>query len=302
MVLPISMKRLRDHYERGDNIMQLLRDAGVTTDSEAVLAAYDLQAGSYVEAMQAPGYSALKIEYASAIAKVLDQLGGRSILEAGVGEATTISHVIPRLTSQPIVAAGFDISWSRVAKGRIYARSHAPLSLVVGDLFAIPAADNSFDVVYTSHSIEPNRGLEKAALKELYRVARRHVVLFEPAATYGSEATKSHIEHHHYCTDLNQHALELGFDVKEHRLFDIALSEENQTELLIIFKNAGPDEQADNMRWIACPLCRTPLVDHLKQFYCEECCLVYPRIGDIPCLLSGAGILASNFLSINPDK
>lgn len=210
--------------------------------------------------------------------------------------------MIPRLTSQPIVAAGFDISWSRVAQGRIYARSHASLSLVVGDLFAIPAADNSFDVVYTSHSIEPNRGMEKTALKELYRVARRHVVLFEPASTYGSEATKSHIEHHHYCTDLNRHARELGFDVKEHRLFDVCLSEENQTELLIISKNAGANERADNSRWIACPRCRTPLVDHLGQFYCEECCLVYPRIGEIPCLLSTAAILASNFLSINPDK
>lgn len=61
MVLPISMKRLRDHYERGDNIMQLLRNAGVAMDGEAVLAAYDLQAGSYVEAMRSPGYSALKI-------------------------------------------------------------------------------------------------------------------------------------------------------------------------------------------------------------------------------------------------
>jgi len=302
MVLPISMKRLRDHYERGDNIMQLLRNAGVTMDGEAALAAYDLQAGSYVEAMRSPGYFALKIEYATAIAKVFDRLGGRSILEAGVGEATTISHVIPRLTSQPIVAAGFDISWSRVAQGSIYARSHAALSLVVGDLFAIPAADNSFDVVYTSHSIEPNRGMEKAALTELYRVAGRHVVLFEPAATYGSEATKSHIELHHYCTDLDQHARELGFDVKEHRLFDVCLSEENQTELLVISKNGGPIERADNSRWIACPRCRTPLVEHLGQLYCEECCLVYPRIGEIPCLLSTAGILASNFLSINPDK
>jgi ubiquinone/menaquinone biosynthesis C-methylase UbiE len=302
MVLPISMKRLRDHYEKGENIMQLLRDAGVTPDSEAVLAAYDLQAGSYVEAMRAPRYSARKVEYASAIAKVLNQLGARSILEAGVGEATTISHVIPRLISQPTVVAGFDISWSRIAHGKIYARSHASLHLVVGDLFAIPAADNSFDAVYTSHSIEPNHGMEKAALKELYRVARRHVVLLEPAATYGSEATKSHIQHHQYCSDLNRHARELGFDVREHRLFDVSLNEENQTELLIIFKNANPYEKTDKVRWIACPRCRTPMVDHLGQFYCDECCLVYPRVGDIPCLLSAAGILASNFLSINPNK
>jgi SAM-dependent methyltransferase len=295
------MKRLRGHYKNGRNIMQLLRDAGASLDSEVVLAAYDLQAGSYVEAMREPDYAARKIEYANAIAKVLNELGGASILEAGVGEATTISHVVPRLIPRPNVAAGFDISWSRVAQAKIYARSHAPLSLVVGDLFAIPAADSSFDVVYTAHSIEPNRGMEKQALKELYRVARRHVVLFEPAATFGSEATKAHIEQHHYCTDLHRHARELGFDVKEHRLFDIFLNEENQTELLVISKNAGSEEQADNIRWIACPRCRTPLINHLRQFYCDECLLVYPTIGDIPCLLPTSGVLASNFLSINPD-
>jgi ubiquinone/menaquinone biosynthesis C-methylase UbiE/uncharacterized protein YbaR (Trm112 family) len=302
MVLPISMKRLRDHYEKGENIMQLLRDAGVTKDSEAVLAAYDLQAGTYVEAMRSPSYSARKLKYASAIAKVLNQLGAASILEAGVGEATTIAHVIPRMIPQPIIAAGFDISWSRLAQAKIYSRRHAAISLVLGDLFAIPAADNSFDVVYTAHSIEPNRGMEKAALKELYRVARRYVVLFEPAATFGNQATKSRIEHHHYCTDLERHARELGYEVGEHRLFDISLSDENQTELLAIVKDSSSDENADHTRWVACPRCGTPLVDHLEQLYCEECCLVYPIIGDIPCLLPTAGILASNFLSINPDK
>jgi ubiquinone/menaquinone biosynthesis C-methylase UbiE len=32
--------------------------------------------------------------------------------------------------------------------------------LVVADLFHIPFADNSVDVVYTSHSLEPNGGRE----------------------------------------------------------------------------------------------------------------------------------------------
>jgi uncharacterized protein YbaR (Trm112 family) len=281
--------------------MQLLRDAGVTWSSEAILAAYDLQAGSYVEAMRSPDYSSRKLEYTGAIAKVLNQIGAASVLEAGVGEATTLAHVISRLIPQPTVAAGFDISWARVAEGRIYARSHGSVSLMVGDLFAIPVADNSFDVVYTAHSVEPNRGMEKAALKELYRVARRHVVLFEPASTFGNEATKSRIENHHYCTHLDRHARDLGYEVKEHRLFEVSLSEENQTELLIIGKNGSSDEKSDHAQWLACPKCRTPLVKHLGQLYCDECCLVYPIIGDIPCLLPAAGILASNFLRLKPQ-
>ena len=42
------------------------------------------------------------------------------------------------------------------------------LTLFVGDLFAIPVADSSFDVVYTSHSIEPNQAEKGSAHGSLH--------------------------------------------------------------------------------------------------------------------------------------
>jgi ubiquinone/menaquinone biosynthesis C-methylase UbiE len=41
-----------------------------------------------------------------------------------------------------------------------------------GNIFSLPFLHNSIDIVYTSHSIEPNGGKENLLLKELYRVAR----------------------------------------------------------------------------------------------------------------------------------
>src|SRR5687768_17674178 len=94
--LPITMADLRSHFRRGTNILQLLRDAqGSEVDSvEAVLAAYDLQAGTYVQAMKDHKHHSGMMEFASALGRVLDSLGAESFLEAGVGEATTLAHVV----------------------------------------------------------------------------------------------------------------------------------------------------------------------------------------------------------------
>jgi len=241
------------------------------------------------------------LRYAGAIARLLDTLDASSVLEAGVGEATTLANVIPRLARPLQRAAGFDISWSRIGHGRRYAASQgqdSSLSLVVGDLFAIPAADGAFDVVYTSHSIEPNRGREKQALSELYRAARRYVVLLETASRLGNEATKARILEHRYCADLDQHARELGFTIAEHRLFDASTRENNQTELIVIEKAGKDDLQKSEHGWQACPQCRTNLSSHKGHFYCEECANIYPVIDGIPCLVATCSTLATQFLEL----
>ena len=50
-----------------------------------------------------------------------------------------------------------------------------------GDLLHIPLCSNSIDVVITSHAIEPNGGKETKILKELLRVCKKHLILFEPS-------------------------------------------------------------------------------------------------------------------------
>jgi ubiquinone/menaquinone biosynthesis C-methylase UbiE len=299
MPLPVTYRELERHYEGGGNVLRLLREVSDNPENtaESILTAYDLQAGSYVGAMEEPAHRASILRYAEAIAVLLRSLSPVSLLEVGVGEATTMAHVVERLTPRPSAALGLDISWSRILMARRYAaRQHVPLSCFVGDLFAMPLADDSVDVVYTSHSIEPNRGRERAALEELHRVARRFVVLIEPAATFGSAATKERIRRHGYCANLAEIATELGYEVREHRLFDVSTSPENESELTLIEKAPGRSFANASIASLACPLCRTLLIEHAGHLFCDGCCRVFPKIVGIPCLTRASGILAGKYL------
>jgi ubiquinone/menaquinone biosynthesis C-methylase UbiE len=84
-----------------------------------------------------------------------------SILEAGCGEATTLAGILQQLSSGGGCKLGFDISWSRCAEGLDWlSENGVSARLFVADLFDIPLEDQTVDVVYTSHSVEPNGGRE----------------------------------------------------------------------------------------------------------------------------------------------
>lgn len=287
-------QELQELYARKTNIMGLLRErTGSRQNSvEAILIAYDLQAGSYVQALQDPTHHAAFEAYTGEIAGVLRTLGGGPLLEAGVGEATTLCAVAAQLPE--CQAAGFDISWSRVAYGRRHAETlsvHA--HLFTGDLFHIPVSDSAAGIVYTAHSIEPNHGREREALAELARVSRRWIALFEPSYELGNAETRARIEAHGYCRGLPEAAAALGLRVVRHELLQSPINPKNQTALLLLEK---PDHTAPVApSFFACPSCRTPL----QSSFCSACSLIYPVIGGIPCLLPGNGVLGSKYLEFS---
>jgi uncharacterized protein YbaR (Trm112 family) len=296
-MLTRTLKEIKSLYDRGANIMHLFREmeSSQVNSLEGILAAYDLQAGSYVHLLNEPHRATFVDQYTSAIAALLDRYSPRSILEAGVGEATTLANVLPQMRHPPANALGFDISWSRIAIGREYAlgRGVSP-SLFVANLTDIPIEDDAVEIVYTSHSIEPNRGREEQILAELFRVTRRFLVLLEPSNELGSETTRRRIEEHKYCLDLGRHARELGFDVVEYRLFDHCSNPANQTALMIIDKHASAGRYRGN--FLACPRCHTTLVLHREHYFCPECLVVYPVLGGVPCLLASQGLVATRYL------
>lgn len=295
----ITPRQLQALYKQGANISHLLRkEHNVLNNTDEIIEiAYDLQTGSYTAAMENAEISAHKRDYSSEIAKVIKSLcKPRSICEAGVGEATTLSGVLKSIGSD-VSSFGFDLSWSRVAYAKkwLHANDIANATLCTGNLFHIPFADSSIDVVYTSHSIEPNGGNEKSILQELFRVAKKFLVLLEPGYELANEEARQRMDSHGYCKGLRSIAESLGYRVLRHELFPFSANPLNPTAITIIQKD---DDEPVPSHILACPRFKTPLEKMGSVLFSPEALVAYPILNDIPCLRIDNGIFASKYIEI----
>ena len=240
--LPLTVKELRHIYDSGGNVVAALRSAAGTdhNDEDMIQASYELQAESYVAAIKAGQYPSTVQASFDKFARLFDELRPFSLLEAGVGEATTLMNVVSRMAHRPAHALGFDISLARILWGLAYAHEFevAPPTLFTATLSHIPLADDSIDVVYTSHSIEPNGGREEELLRELHRVTGRYLVLREPSDELGSEATRARIAQHGYVRGVFACCQRLGYDVVRHELWEHDPNPSNQAALIVVRKRS----------------------------------------------------------------
>ncbi|GJM70174.1 hypothetical protein HMSSN036_23900 [Paenibacillus macerans] len=238
-----------------------------------------------------------------------------SIAEAGVGEAVSLGNVLRRMGRRPRNIYGFDLAWSRVKYGYSFLREldidsedFDNLQLFTGDMFCTPFLDNSIDVVFTVHAVEPNGGREREALTELFRITRKYLVLLEPAYELADEKSRERMLSHGYVTSLYKTAMELGYDVMEHRLFDVSLNPLNPTGLLIIRKEITEEERIHeegilDSGPLCCPLTHTALHKFESSYYSPKSMLAYPILNGIPCLLPQNAIVATHFMDFtSQDK
>jgi hypothetical protein len=295
----LTPRQLKTLYEQGKNISEILREeleVDHNTD-EIIEISYDLQAGSYTDAQTDGDVAQRKRNYCAEIVRTIRSLcKPNSILEAGVGEATTFSGVLLGF-EMPMPSFAFDLSWSRVAYARKWLEKDGirNATLCTGNLLHLPYADNSIDVVYTSHSIEPNGGYEEVILKELYRVAMRYVVLLEPGYELAGDDARRRMESHGYCKNLTGVSESLGYEVIEHKLFPVTSNPLNPTALTIIRKN---ERAPSSSHVLACPKYKTPLEEVGGMLFSPEALVVYPIVGGIPCLRIENGVFASKYLEI----
>jgi hypothetical protein len=291
-------RHIAELYARGENVMANLRSlsgssGGKSSNTvEDIMISYDFQAGSYIRSYeQNPAYLD---SYTAELRNVLAQLGPiDTLLEAGCGEATTLSILASSMHTRPVLG-GFDISWSRVKLGQVFAGCRAlSASLFCADLFRIPLADRSVDVVYTSHSIEPNGGREREAILELARVARNWLVLLEPAHDLAGEEARGRMESHGYVQDLAATIRSLGLTLVEHRLFPVSANPLNPTGLYLVKIGSTP-ERATGFKF-QCPVSGTPLEPGPDAYFAPKSFLAYPVLRGVPCLLENNAILATRF-------
>jgi len=293
-----DLKKLQDLYRNKVNIIRYLKNKNKDdmNTREEIMISYDLQAGSYIkEILSNPEWGD---RYSSALSDVLNKLGCyNSILEVGVGEATTLINVLLKLLKTPTNIFGFDISYSRIRYAMKYAKKSSinSIDLFVGDLFNSAFLDNSIDIVYYSHSLEPNRGKEKEALIELYRITKKYLVLFEPAHEFASEKLKNYMDYHGYVRNIWKSAEELGYKVVEHKLiFKDNPKSLNNTAVTVIEKNKIFRNETKS--FLACPISKKPLNIIRGNFYCSNSLLLYPIIDNIPCLLPENAVIATHYM------
>lgn len=292
-------RELQALYQQGTNISAYLREAlGVDSNTQDIIElSYDLQTGAYTRAAQRPKMAEHKRLYAGELARVIGDLcKPESIMEAGVGEATTLSEVLAAIPNG-VDAYGFDLSWSRVAYARrwLSQQGRNDVTLCTGNLFHIPVADNAIDIVYTSHSIEPNGGQEAPILRELYRVARRYVILLEPGYEFADETARRRMEQHGYCRNIPGVVGQLGYEMLANEPFPHSSNPLNPTAITII-KKSDVGNRPDHI--LACPQFGSKLVSVGGMLFSREALRVYPVLDGIPCLRIENGIQASKFEEI----
>lgn len=302
MITPRKLKLL---YDKGENISLYLRKkANVSQNTPQIIeATYDLQAGrDSRDLAQVPGLAAFQAEYSKEVARtILSLCEPKTVLEAGAGEARTLSKVVESLDRPEADVYGFDLSWSRVALGkkRLEAQKLRNVRLCTGNLLHLPFMENSIDVVYTSHAIEPNGGNEEPILRELYTAARNYLILVEPAYEFVSEKGRQRMEKHGYCKNLAGIAISLGYKVIEHKVFPVIFEPLNPSALIIIEKKSSGKRPSSVY---ACPKYKKSLKEIGGMYYSPEGLCVYPVVGGIPCLRIENAITASKFPEMMMDN
>lgn len=292
---------MREAFKRNENVMLWAKAHENKTENSVfnALVAYDLQSGSYVEYVQDNLDFNLKwgLQLAEFIKPFLTSEG--SILEIGVGEATTLSSVIHALEIPNLMAFGFDISWSRIAVANSWLNQNSKsANLFVADLFNIPLSDNSIDVVYTSHSLEPNGGKEEEALRELIRVAKKAVVLIEPLYELGSEESKKRMDQHGYVKNLKTIAEQFDVKVLDCRLLSIIDNPLNPSGVIVLKKidEISVTDMVFKNEIFQCPVTGTKLSNVDGVYFSNEVGLAYPNLKGIAMLRKEHAVIASKFL------
>ena len=304
----MHLQKLKEVYSRNENLIQYMKNQSQTqaNTTEQIMISYDFQAGTYME-----GYYQDPSEYDQTAQRLAEIILAKSIsgtvVEAGVGEASILVPLLNELDAhkKPYFQSvyGFDISWSRIKAAKAFAKAQGQdkIQFFMGDLLNIPIRDNSFDLVYTNHAIEPNYGREKEILEELYRVTRKYLILREPCYEFAGQEARARMKKHGYVTKLYQSAQELGYEIETYGLFHSSPEDRNPSGLMIIRKECSMEEEQERDGLFACPVSQKNMKKYENpmgeaDYYCPESMLVYPIIQGVPCSTANNAVVATKYL------
>lgn len=285
-------------YQQGKNVTQYLREKFGSEDNtpEIIEIAYDLQAGSYISAVNSNRKKAES--YAAELGGILSEhlVSGDSLLDVGTGEITTLSLVLNNLDIDLSDVLAMDISWSRLIHGVKFHRENRkakfPLKPFLADIKEIPLLGKCLDVVTSSHGLEPNGRNLEILLAELFRVTKKKLILFEPSYELNSEEGKARMDKLGYIKDIEGSVANLGGRVIDVIPITNISNPLNPTACYIIEPPSHSINHSDSVKF--CVPATDFTLDVDGQFMCSKHTgLVFPILDDIPILKSSSAILAT---------
>jgi uncharacterized protein YbaR (Trm112 family) len=290
----MNISELKKCYNRGDNITGLLKENGINVQKGIELS-YDLQAGSYSEYALNHRDKIIPIanEMGSLLKQHIQELN--TILDCGTGKMTTLTEVLQYLPGR-IETLAFDISLSRIRAGREYvARTQGTarneIRSFVAAMDGIPLANDSVDIVITSHALEPNHGRETELLAELFRVSCGKVILFEPSWEKNTEEGRRRMDKLGYVRELPQHIEKLGGMLDSVVGMSNAANPLNPTYCYIISLNKTIHPLKEGETPFVCPNSGELLSKRNGYYWSPDGGYAYPIIEGVPVLRKESGVL-----------
>lgn len=301
-------------YSEGGSVTNFLRekigipnsDSGYSEDntSEIIEIAYDLQAGSYIEFVNS--HLEFATEYANELASLIAPFlsSDKSLLDVGTGELTTLSLLLSNKEINPVAVYAFDISWSRLYLGLSFwketvTNKDTALFPFSADMKEIPMASKSIDIVTSSHALEPNGGNLTELLRELFRICRDRLVLFEPSYETNSDEGKARMDSLGYIKDIGGVVEYLGGVLHDVVPINNVINPLNPTACYIIEPSAERFVDTTNLEdggLFSVPGTDFGLVEREGFLVSVDTGLAFPILKDIPILKANAGILATRLV------
>ena len=259
------------------NFNKYLRRNSTLSESEIVQLSYDFQSGEYIKRYNP---ELVRKNLTPVIDEINKTTNIKTLLDFGSGELTSFSYVLEKLFKSDIKFYACDISFNRLFLGSLLLEKkkllNSSINLFCNDFDKLPFFDNSIDVIITNHSIEPNKSNAEKIILELYRVARKKLILQEPNYDIACESGKKRMMSNNCVVNLSQILKKNGFQFEiiktKYNFNDL-----NPSSLYVIKKNTRVKK---NCKFICTESMKN--LSHVKNFYfSKETGIVYPILNNI---------------------
>ena len=260
------------------------------------LISYDRQAGTYIDFYKKN--KDIYFKYCRELYSIIFPYlkNKQHILEVGTGECVTLLglYKIIRKKFKKIFFYGFDFSFSRLLLGKKFISQYKLYpTLFLSSMEKIPLSDSCIDIVFSSHSLEPNGGKEEIIIKECLRISSKYVFLFEPIYELNSKINQFRMRKFNYVRNLHKICKKLDCTILDYRLLSHSQNKNNLTGVIILKKK----KTIKKVLKFKCLLTDSFLEKKNNNYlYNKKNGVIYPIIKKIPILLENSAVIASKLL------